>query len=60
MRRTGAISCLGIIAEDYEDALKVMGSDWREDVKDEKYPLKLEKEFELKEGTRGEAFSIEE
>ncbi len=60
MRRTGAIVCLGVVAEDYRDALKVIDPDSRKDIYNKKYPLKLEKEFELKGGTRGVAFSIEE
>ena len=56
----GAVNCYGIIAEDYEDALVVMGPDLRNAINHPKYPLELEKEFELKGGKRGLAFQVEE
>lgn len=59
MQRKGAVACYGIIAEDYNTALKI--GNLREEINDKKYPLELEITFELKDEKRkGTVFSIEE
>lgn len=57
----GAVECVGVVAESYEDALEVMDPmDKKRIIDDARYCLKLKHTFELKEGKRGVAFRVSE